>query len=252
MGKLTLVGLALLIAFSGSLAGQKEFLFQKGNKLYEEGRYEEAIQAYQKILDMGYESSELYYNLGNAYFKKKDIGRAILYYERAKKLSPEDEDVKFNLRLANLRVVDKITLPPQFFLFKIISDFKNLFTLDQLAVTVLILYSMAITVSILKILIRKRPIQRLSSLLIPPVIFFLIVFSIVFGVRIHEAKTHAEAIILAEKVEVRSSPQEEGIELFFLHEGTKVKIEEISGEWVKISLPDGKVGWVKGEVLEKI
>lgn len=252
MGKLISVGLALLIAFSEPLAGQKEFLFQKGNKLYEEGRYEEAIQVYQKILDMGYESSELYYNLGNAYFKRKDIGRAILYYERAKKLSPKDKDVEFNLRLANLRVVDKIPLPPQFFLFKITSDFKNLFSLDQLAVIVLILYSVVISVLILKLLIRKRSFQKFSSLIIPPGVFFLIAFSIVLGVKIQEAKTHARAIILAEKVEVRSSPQEEGIELFSLHEGVKVKIEEASGEWVKISLPDGKVGWVRKEALGKI
>lgn len=93
-----------------ALAGPSglESSWQSANQFYSDGNYEDAVNQYESILNSGYESSELYFNLGNAYFKLNQIPSAILYYEKARKLAPEDEQINFNLSLANSRIVDKM------------------------------------------------------------------------------------------------------------------------------------------------
>ena len=111
---------AILLIFSlGVSASDMEDLFQEGNRFYQAGDYESALQSYRRILEMGHESGPLYFNMGNCTYKMQEIGRAVLFYERAKKLMPGDEDVRANLALANLAVVDKIEPQAEFLLFRI-------------------------------------------------------------------------------------------------------------------------------------
>ena len=165
MKKLTFGLFILLILTTGlAYADHNQHLFEEGNTLYAKEKYEQAIAKYEEILANGYESWELYYNLGNAYYKDGQLGKAILNYERARSLKSDNEDIQFNLEMANLLVADKINEPPQFFLFKIYHDFKHSMSLNTLALIVIIAYFILITLVILYIFIRSRRAQRISFL----------------------------------------------------------------------------------------
>jgi tetratricopeptide (TPR) repeat protein len=241
---------AILTFFSVKIfAGEKERHFAEGNTYYQNGQYTKAVEAYQKIVDMGYESGSVYYNLGNCYYKMQDIGRTILYYERAKRLIPGDEDLKANLALANLAVVDKINPHSEFVLNRIIQWFIHLLPQMILGVVAIGFYLATVVSLVIWIVSRKRVVRliglRMSTLF--GILFFIFGFSLLGNVR--EAETNIEAVVLVDKVDVMGAPSDEGVEVFSLHEGTKVRIDQRTKDWIEIILADGKVGWVKQEVL---
>lgn len=228
------------------------FLFEKGNEFYEDGKFDQAIEQYEKALSKGYGSGQLYYNMGNVYFKRGEIGKSILYYERARKLLPRDKDVEFNLNIANLYVVDKIAVPEQFILFKVLRDFKNYFSISILSWATLILYLIVMLFFSLRILVRKHAVRRLASIVLVPGLIVLIVFASTFALRLHEQASVVEGVVMNKKIQVLSSPSKDATGLFSLHEGVKVRIDDSSGEWFKIVLADGKIGWVDKSVIEII
>jgi tetratricopeptide (TPR) repeat protein len=245
MKRALFITLILLSLVAVIYADHNTHLYETANALYEEGEYALAIAKYEEILSGGYASWEVYYNLGNACYKNAELGKSILNYERALAMAPKNEDVKYNLALANLTVVDKINAPEPFFLFKIVSDFKNYFSLNALSVIVLFSYCGLIIFIILSIVLRGRNIRKTAML-------FIILFSVTFVVfgstllfRIKDHHNLRYGIMLAQKVEVTGSPEESGTELFSLHEGVKVQIEKEMDEWYQIRLEDGKTGWVK-------
>ncbi|MBN2030334.1 tetratricopeptide repeat protein [bacterium] len=246
-----LLTLMAFIFFSGSnnIAAQTGVFFREANQLYQGGHYLEAVKSYQKILDEGYESGSVYYNIGNCYYKMQDIGHAILYYERARRLMPGDEDLKANLALANLSVVDKITPQSEFIVFRIVDWFIHIFPQSTLVGVVIGTYLITISFLVIWIVTKKGTLQLVGFRLS---IFFGTLF-LVFGLsligNIRESKTRIEAIILTDKIDALSAPSEEGIEVFSLHEGVKVTIDQTAGEWAEFVLADGKVGWVKQESL---
>jgi len=241
---LTLTGSCLFAADS------KESLFLEGNKYFQSGMYEEALGAYQKILDAGYESGPLYYNMGNCCYKLSRIGQSILFFERAKKSISSDEDLTANLTMANLAVVDKIEPQPEFFIFKIVRAAVHLIPKPVLVILLIASYLLAVGLFILWMLARKS-FARLLGLRGAAVFgIFCAVFGILLIGQVRETATRREAVILAAKVEVMSGPGgQTGTEVFSLHEGTKVMLDRESGEWIEIILPDRKVGWVKKDVL---
>jgi len=245
---------AIIITFMAGLAraDHNQYLFDQANQLYQQEKYQEAISRYQEILQNGYESWQLYYNLGNAYYKTGQIGRAILNYERARKLNPKNEDVQFNLQIANLSVVDKIVMPPQLFITTWIATVKHLWGIETLTFLMIGFYLLVMILVVVKILTRKVRLHRLLNIVLVPAIILLVFFTTIFAIRVHEQNTLRYAIVLVNKVDVLSSPEESGTELFSLHEGVKFKVEEQRGEWAKIRLADGKVGWVKKDVFEII
>lgn len=249
---LCLILFILTVKTSSVLADHNQYLFDEANKLYQQEKYQEAIDNYLEILKNGYESWQLYYNLGNAYYKARQFGRAILNYERALKLSPKNEDVSFNLQIANLSIVDKIVTPPQFFISKWLSELKSLWGIQTLTFVAIGIYLLTTLLIVAKIFTRKIGSQKLLSILLVPALTLLLVISLILVMRINEENTLHHAIVLVDKVDVLSSPEEQGTELFSLHEGIKFKVEEIRGEWAKISLVDGKVGWVKQKAFEII
>jgi hypothetical protein len=225
-------------------------LFRQGNALYQSGQYEQALESFQKILNEGFESGPLYFNMGNCCYKLSRIGQAILCFERAKKWMLSDEDLKTNLAMANLAVVDKIEPQPEFFFFKIIRIIVHLIPKPILTVLVIVFYLLAVGLFILWMLGRKG---FWRSIGIRGAVAFGVLFT-GFGIlllsQIRESKTRREAVILAGKVEVMSAPGEQGgTEVFSLHEGTKVSLDREAGLWIEIILPDRKVGWVKKDVL---
>jgi tetratricopeptide (TPR) repeat protein len=241
-----------MIKISSAFADHNQYLFDQANKLYQQEQYQEAIKHYLEIINNGCESWQLYYNLGSAYYKTGEFGRAILNYERALKLNPKNEDILFNLQIANLSVVDKITTPPQFFISKWLLDLKSLWGIQTLSFMALGFYLITVLLIILKIFVRKRRAQRLLNVLLMPILILLIIVTFILIVRINENNTIKYAIVLVDKVDVLSSPEEQGTELFSLHEGVKFRVDELQGEWAKIRLADGKVGWVKREIFEVI
>ncbi len=244
------IGIVFLLSQNPhDLVGQTDTFFHEANQLYQEGNYSAAIETYQNILDTGYEGGSIYYNMGNCYYKMQNIGYAILYYERAKRLIPGDEDLKSNLTLANLAVVDKINPQPEFIIFRAIQWFIHFFKQSTLFIIVAAFYlitvfSLVVWIISKKMILRKMG-YRLSILF--GILFFIFGLSLIGSVK--ESTTRIEAIVLVEKVDVLSAPGEEGIEVFSLHEGTKVRIDHTTAEWVRIILSDGKVGWVQQKIL---
>ena len=241
-----------VVKTTSALADHNQYLFDQANKLYQQEQFQEAIKNYLEIIKNGYESWQLYYNLGSAYYKTGDFGRAILNYERALKLNPKNEDIQFNLQVANLSVVDKITIPPQFFISKWLSDLKALLGIQALTFLAVGFYLITILLIILKIFVRKARAQRLLTVLLVPLLILLVTVSFILIARINENNSTNYAIVLVDKVDVLSSPEEQGTELFSLHKGVKFKVDELQNEWAKIRLADGKIGWVRRDVFEVI
>lgn len=244
----------LTLAFTATSPAQPledpVLLFSEGNHLYERGDYQGAAEKYERIVTLGYESGAVYYNLGNCYFRLKSIGRAILNYERARRLLPDDEAVNFNLDLANLLAVDRIIAPPQFILFKYVTTFKNWLTIDQLCWITLSCYLICMALLILRIFTRRRKLQAFIVAGIVIVALPLVLFAATLVVRAHEARHTIEALVLSAKISVMSEPSPEATEQFYLHEGAKVRIEDSSGQWLRIRLADGKVGWLLASTVE--
>lgn len=236
-----------------SVYGQKEadFLFEKGNNLYKDGDYKAAIEVYESILDNDYASMELYYNLGNAYYKLRDIGHAILYYERARNLVPNDPDVLHNLKLANLRVVDKIQSPPSF-LYHSWLTIREAMTLDQIAILTLFLWMVSCIVVILRFLITHPAVQKWLRIVFSPLFIVFTVFLIYFITQLRYNASHEPAIVMPDKVEIKSSPAKDAQTVFALHEGVKVTITDKADLYYRIRLKDGKIGWLAESAVEKI
>ena len=248
-----LIILIFLCVTNWCFADEIQNLFKQGNQYFQNQNYSEAISSYQQIIGMKYESGSLYYNMGNCYYKSGQIGKAILYYERAKRFLPRDEDLKENLALANLSVVDKIKEQPQFILFRFWSGFVHFIPQKVLIWFVLGLYLLTILFLILWIVGKNLGFRFTIIRVVVVVGVVFLIFGLALIGQIQEGKNRIFAVILVDKVDVMSAPSESsGMEMFALHEGTKVRLDKFSGQWVKIVLPDLKVGWVKKETLEVI
>ena len=244
------VWLGLLTA--GVCAGQGAF-FDEGNQRYQEGNFDGALERYAQILDNGLESGELYYNIGNTYFKLGELGPAILYYERARRLMPGDDDLLANLDLARSLTADDIAPLRGFWLFRTVGWWVGLLPRGALAWLVAIAYLTAISAAILVIL---RPSTVLGAWGLRVAIAGAIV-TLVFGVNlaVRELGVGAaeEAVIMAEETAVQSAPSDDSaLQIFAVHEGTKVRTDRRSDAWIEIILEDGKVGWVRADQLEPI
>ena len=253
MARLVRIISLLFILSIGLFADARQHLYEKGNQAYTNGQFEEALTAYQEILNMGYANGPLYYNIGNCYYKLGEIGKSILFYERARKRMPANDDLKANLAIARLSVVDQIEPNPDFILLQAMHAFLYLIPKPlQLTLTlcVYVLWMAALIVFLLsRSAFRQFIFRRLTWIF--GILFLILVLS--FMGRLVDEKRTVEAIILVDKVDVMSAPAVGGSEtLFSLHEGTKVRCDRSTDEWVEIILPDRKVGWVKWDALEKI
>lgn len=227
-------------------------LFEKGNNFYQKSDYEAAAKTYEEIIKQGYESAELYYNLGNTYYKTGKIPNAILFYERAKKLAPNDEDINFNLKIANLQIIDKINPMPEFFLKRWWNNIADLLPANDWAwLAILILFCLLILI-IVSLLSYNLGLKKIT-LFLSAVLFIISCLSFLLArYQYKHLLNKNKAIIFTPSAYVKSSPNEKSIDLFILHEGTKVEINDVLGEWEKIKLINGNIGWVKSHNLEII
>ena len=216
-----------------------------GNKAYNENKFQQAEEYYLAVINQGLASPELYYNLGNAYFKMNDMPSAILYYEKALKLHPKDEDINFNLNLANSRIIDKIEPVPVFFLWKWWKQILNVMSPDQWAKTGIaffIIFLFFFSVFLVSRMVTLRKISFWTGLLV----FVLTLFTMTVGFQTNRSmKKEREGIIFTPTVTVKSSPSENSVDLFVIHEGTKVQILDNLENWTEIKIANGSVGWLK-------
>ncbi len=237
---------------SASYSEEVQLKFEQANQFYREGEYEKAASLYEEVVKNGFESPELYYNLANSHFKLDNIAAAILYYERAKKYSPNDDDIIYNLTLANLKVVDKIEPIPKLFFIQWWDSIKSSFSSKSWAIlTVIFLWTALFFTAIFRI--SRFSFLRRISFFGGIILIAVTIFSLMFAIQQNKYENSENmAVIFAQTVSIKSSPDERGTDLFILHEGVKVEILEGLGKWVKIRLADGKVGWLTSDVIEII
>ncbi len=244
--------LVLLIAMVQAQSQEVERLFRQGNAAFQQGNYQQAIEFYQKILAAGYESGELYYNLGNAYFKTNQLGKARLFYERAQRLMPDDEALKENLLILQSRLIDKIEKPPRFFLSVWWESLLKAFSLNVLAWLLIAFFWLTVLSLAFHLYWKKQRKQDRGRPLVLLSLVLLLFSGVLFADKAYRFENEKYGVILKPSVTVFSEPRDQSTEIFVIHEGTKVMILRTSHEWFEIKLEDGKTGWVPQNTLEII
>ena len=244
----------VLLSCSTALAQRQDAAanFQSGNEYYARNNYGAAIEQYEKILSSGVLSEVVLYNLANANFKSKQLGKAILCYEKAQRIAPQDREITENLNFARTQIADKVERPQEGFFVSQLRRVTNWLSLDTetaLAVALFIAANGAFA------LFWLDAIPGLSRLALYACLVFLGLFMILGSsnlLRIYWQETVREGVILVEKADVLSGPASDSPVLFSIHEGLKVRIENDLPDWVQISLENGWNGWVKKDALGEI
>lgn len=225
---------------------------QNADDEYAKGNYQQAIKDYQEILKAGV-SSEIYYNLGNAYYRTDNITQALLAYERALQLSPGDNDIRFNLQYARSKTIDKITPETEMFFVTWYNSLVNFTSVDRWANTAIVSIVMALLL-ILVFLFAPQMWARKSGFYGSAVFLLLFAFANLFAFQQkHELETKQGAIVIAPTVNVKKTPAASGTDVFVIHEGTRVDITDRGmKQWRGIKLADGREGWLKTSQIEEI
>lgn len=225
---------------------------QNADDEYAKGNYQQAIKDYQEILKTGV-SSEIYYNLGNAYYRTDNITQALLAYERALQLSPGDNDIRFNLQYARSKTIDKITPETEMFFVTWYNSLVNFTSVDRWANTAIVSIVMALLL-ILVFLFAPQMWARKSGFYGSAVFLLLFAFANLFAFQQkHELETKQGAVVIAPTVNVKKTPAASGTDVFVIHEGTRVDITDRGmKQWRGIKLADGREGWLKTSQIEEI
>lgn len=249
-GKILLLAALLILTFKPA-SGQDErpVKFSKGVEYYTASDYEGALREWLEIYDTGYRSAELAYNIGNAYFKLNNVPGAILFYERARLLRPGSSNINYNLQIARTLVVDKFEEIPELFFvrwFDFLSLILHTNTWALLSILAFIAFLILLSVYIYSSHYKMKVISFWAAVFL----LFISVASLSFTLRNRDLVYDSrEAIIFAPSVNGKSSPDASGTDLFVLHEGTKVSIEDKVGEWFEVKLSDGNKGWIPSASL---
>jgi len=222
--------------------------FYEGNAFYGEKQYDKAIQQYQQILEQGYVSGNIYYNLGNCYYKKGDYPRALLYYERAKRLIPHDADLASNYQFVSSLVKSSYRKPQQKYYSLLLKKVFGSFGVNEL----LVIFTM-INILIFLILILRLFFAALRRYSMYLVVILCVILSMEFYYSLTEISAIGkEAIIVAPTVAVRFEPRSDATTYFTLWGGDKIIVIENGDKWEKIKRGDGKTGWIPKTAEEKI
>ncbi len=232
---------------------QNNILFSQGNSLYNEGKFQDAVNTYESILDTENHSSELYFNLANAYYKLNRIAPSVYYYEKALQLSPNDKDIKNNMSFAKNMTIDAIELIPEMGFSKITKNIINRFSFDVwaiLSVVFVVLFVVLFLTYYFSYSTNRKRLTFLSSILS----LFLVLITLMFAFQKYEYEQNDNpAIVFALESEIKSEPNLRSEIAFKLHEGTKVQVLEIYNEnWTKIKLADGKTGWISSQDIKEL
>jgi pentatricopeptide repeat protein len=236
--KFLMTVLFMLMNLSGAYASNLEEAFFKANQAYKNGNYEEAARLYKEISEQGHESPNIYYNLGDSFFRLGDLGNAILNYERARIFMPRDADLVYNLKHASDRIRDAVE-PPSPPLSSIF------FWLDSFNVNEVFLIFAAINFLFFAVLILRIFIkQEWTFTLLITLLVIWVGAGTSFGVKSYQVSTDTRAVIIADEAAVLAGPDTKDTELFKLHAGTIVNTEKKEGGWSLIRIPGDKRGWI--------
>ena len=240
--------------FCGTIFSQteNEVSFKSGVELYNKGDYNEAINLFFKIINNGEHSDELYFNLGNSYYKLNDIPNSIYYFEKALKLSPNDKDILNNLTYSQNMLIDKIDLLPSNQLSDFFNYTSDFFSIKQwLIIGTIFLYFFLI---LFVIYFFKRDSNTKKKYFTLSSTFFCltIIFILTAVIKFENQSSNVEAIIFEKKIDFRTEPNYRSEIQFNLHEGTKVTIKEELDDWVLVELSNGASGWMESKSIKKI
>lgn len=226
--------------------------FEQANNLYISKQYEKALEIYLELANKQSPTSNLYYNIGNCYYRLNQLGYAILYYEKAYKLNPDDESIQKNLKIANAKIVDKITPISKLFIYQWFDDLIQLNTPSFFAIWSIIFIWISVLLAILFFITTKSKVRKISfytSLFI--FILFILTLWLGYNSQQYHQKTNS-GVITAKSVYVKSSPDTNSMDLFILHEGTKFELKDNLSQWYKIRLANGATGWIEEKNFGKI
>jgi len=254
MTKISAISFMLFICLStGKISAQEPAeKFEQGVKLFTNGNYEEALTKWTDLYNTGYRSAELDYNIGNAYFKVSNIPGAILFYERAWLLKPGDENINYNLQIARSMIVDRFKEIPELFFVKWYNFASLVFSSNTWAIVSLITFLFCLVFLSLYIY-SSRYNLKVAGFWLAVSMFVISVSGLSFSLRnkglVYDSH---KAIIFSPLVNGKSSPDESGTDLFVIHEGSAVTIEDKVGEWCEVRLSDGNKGWLPSNCLSNI
>ncbi|WP_299249109.1 tetratricopeptide repeat protein [uncultured Lacinutrix sp.] len=242
--------LYILLFFIGSLSAQNEKIFDQANALYNEGKYAEAIDRYEVILNTDKHSAELYFNIANAHYKLNNIAPSVYYYEKALALKPKDKDIQGNLAFANNMRIDAIDNLPEVGLTRFVKKATNTLSFDgwaKLSIGLVVMFVLFYLLYYFTFGTGKKRFYFVTSTLSVVLALVALVFTF-YSYSL--AQKNNPAIIFAKESKVKSEPNLRSDEAFVLHEGTKVQVLDTVKSWKKIKLNDGKTGWIQGEDLK--
>lgn len=242
----------MFLMFTQATAQTAADEFEQGNALYRDGKFEKAIVSYENVLREGVASSSLYFNLGNAYYRLGRTAPTILAYERALRLDPNDPDIKHNLELVNLKTVDRIEPLPELFFIQWIRSLSAVFPLHTMTRLTIALWVIFFGSLAAFYFFSKEIVLRSTRWVALISVIFLIFSALLLTTQFFEWRSRDEAIVTQSVVTAKTSPDTQGADAFVVHEGLKVKLSDSVGEWVKITLADGKVGWIRSQECERI
>ncbi len=243
--------IAIMLCCVSYIAAQQT-TWEQANQAYAAGQYQEALQLYNGIAQEHGNSSDLMYNIGNTYYKLNDVAHAIIYYRRALKIDAHNSDALFNLEMARARTKDNIEVQEQFFLYKWTSKLISLASGNQW----LLISSLAFTLSLAMLLLfffASALTARKTGFYTAIILFLFFITSLIFSLIRHSSEQSAtDAVVTAGSVTLKSSPDKSGTDLFVLHQGAEVTIEEQVGDWVYVQLANSDKAWMPINMLEII
>lgn len=251
MKRIILSLLFISFIFSGRVFAQSpEEIYRKGNLSYENEDYEKAVSFYEMLIKMDKISPEVFYNLGNSFFKLKKIGRAIVNYERALRMVPRDRDVKLNLEVARGMTVDKIDMPERGFVLSALLFLYDRMNINELTFSVSGAFLAIVILLIFSIFFVER--RTAIFYTVGTLSVLLALFTIFLISKIRSENLIKEAVIIVDKVDVRSGPKDDYLLQFTLHEGTKIHVVEERQGWYEIDLSKDLRGWLPKDTVEVI
>ena len=243
----TTVLLLLLLPVVAQAATKAE-----ADSAYVQGNYQQAIKGYEELLKQG-KSAQLYYNLGNAYYRMDDMTHAVLNYERALQLSPADSDVKFNLQMARSKTIDKIVPESEMFFVTWYRSLVRLLSVDGWAWLALVSLALAIVLALAYLFSDPLWLRKTGFFGALAMVVLFVVANVFAYQQKQNIMERSEAIIIESAASIKSTPADNGTDLFILHEGTKVTITDGSmSDWKEIRVADGKQGWIETSKIEVI
>jgi tetratricopeptide (TPR) repeat protein len=246
---------AMLFAVTSAFSENKSGI-DAAAEAYRLGNFKKSIELYESVVaqyrSQGKESPEIYYNLGNAYFRDGQMAKSILNYERALLLNPGDDDIRHNLQFARTRIEDKIDTSNSLFLTNWYNAVQNIFNSNQwgrIAISAFIIFLLCIAGFLFSRILWLKKTSFYSGI----VVFMIMIAANVFAFNQKNARVHRKSgIVMSAAASIKTSPDINSKELFQLHTGSKVKIKGSDGNWYEIQISNGSVGWVPKEFIEII